>query len=241
VAASPLRWLNRRRLARAALALAALITLPAACFALAGWAGSSIPVNSGWTQPERGVTIMVETNGVHTAIIVPLANAQKDWRRTFPSAALRRPDGQYPTHLAIGWGEREIFLHVAEWSDLKAGTALRIAALGGDPVVRVSHYVRPASGENHRPLTISEAQYARLVAAVEAALPAPAPGTTREILRGSYSDDAYYDALGDYTLTTTCNSWVGEVLAEAGVSMGQWTPFAGGVMKWIPLPDKRTG
>ena len=28
----------------------------------------------------------------------------------------------------------------------------------------------------------------------------------------------------------------GETLAQAGVKMGRWTPFAGGVMKWIPKP-----
>ena len=217
--------------------LVALAGLPALGLPLAGWIGSSIPVNSGWSQPDRGVTIMVETNGVHTGIIVPLVTSQKDWRTSFPSASVPRADGQYATHLAIGWGEREVFTTVAEWSDLKLATVLQIAAGRGEPIMRVSNYVRPAPSENHRPLVISEAQYARLVQAIEAALPAPAPGTTREILRGTYSDDAYYEALGDYTLTTTCNSWVGETLAQAGVKMGRWTPFAGGVMKWIPLPE----
>ena len=231
MAPPPIRWLKR-----SALALAALFALPGLGFPLAGWIGSSIPVNSGWTEPAHGVTIMVETNGVHTGIIVPLVTPQKDWRTTFPSASVPRADGQYATHLAIGWGEREVFMTVAEWSDLKLGTVLLIAAGKGEPIMRVSNYVRPAPSENHRPLTISEAQYARLVEAIEAALPVPAPGATRAILHGTYSDDAYYEALGDYTLTTTCNTWVGETLAQAGLKMGRWTPFAGGVMKWIPRP-----
>ncbi len=228
MAAPPLR--------RIGFAALALLMLPAAGFPLAGWIGSAVPVNSGAAQPQHGVTIMVETNGVHTGIVVPIANAQKDWRSTFPSAALPVRGGQLPTHLAIGWGEREIFLNVPEWSDLSPATALRIAALGGDAVMRVSHYVRPAPSENHRPVTLSEAQYARLVQAIEAALPAPPPGGTREILHGSYSDDAYYLANGSYSLANSCNTWVGEVLAGAGVEMGWWTPFAGGVMKWIPVP-----
>jgi len=222
-------------------AAAAVVALPVAGFPLAAWIGSSIPVNSGWAPPAHGVTIMVETNGVHTGIVVPVATAQKDWRETFPSAAVPRPDGRLPTHLAIGWGEREIFLNVATWDDLDAGTALRIAVLGGDAVVRVGHYVRPAPSESHRPITINEAQYARLVALIEDAMPAPAPGGPREILRGSYSSDAYYTANGHYTLAYSCNSWVGEVLAEAGVKMGWWTPFAGGVTKWIEPPEERPG
>lgn len=222
-------------------AASAVLVLPVIGFPLAAWIGSSIPVNSGWIPPEQGVTIMVETNGVHTGIVVPVTTPQKDWRETFPSAAMPLGQGGLPTHLAIGWGEREIFLDVPTWDDLEAGTALRIAVLGGDAVMRVSHYVRPAPSENHRPITITEAQYARLVTLIEDALPAPAPGGPREILRGSFSADAYYTALGHYTLSQSCNAWVGEVLGEAGVEMGWWTPFAGGVTKWIQAPVEGPG
>ena len=219
------------------MALGGLIALLAIGYPLAGWIGSAIPVNRDWREPATGVTIMVETNGTHTGIIVPIVSPQKDWRETFPSAAQPRADGQYPTHLAIGWGEREVFLHVATWGDLSPATALRIAFTGGDALVRVGHYVRPAPAESYRPVTLTPAQYARLVAAIEAALPAPPPGLPREILRGTYAPDAYYESRGTYTLLHTCNSWVGETLAAAGIKMGWWTPFAGGVMKWIKEPE----
>lgn len=32
----------------------------------------------------------------------------------------------------------------------------------------------------------------------------------------------------------TCNQWTGDMLADAGVPVGWWTPFAGSVMKWVP-------
>lgn len=211
----------------------------AAGFALAAWVGSTIPANAQGPAPRDGITILVETNDVHTGIVVPVLSEVHDWRRTFPSASQPRPDGRLPTHLAIGWGEREVFLNVPTWSDLEISTALRIAVMGGEPLMRVAHYVRPRSGPNHRPVTLSRAQYARLVRAIEAALPTPSPGARREVLRGTYSADAYYEAIGDYTLVTTCNSWVGDVLAEAGVPMGLWTPFAGGVTKWVPIPENR--
>jgi len=226
-----------RRLLRAALALVGALALLAVGYPLAAWVGSSIPETATTERDaDASVQIMVETNGTHTSIVVPIISAAKDWRETFPSAAVPRPDGQMPTHLSIGWGEREVFLNVPTWGDLKVSTALRIATVGGDPLMRVSHYVRPAPGPNHRPVQITPAQYAKLVAAIESALPELAPGETRRILRGTYVDDAYYDAMGSYTLANTCNSWVGDRLAEAGVEMGMWTPFAGGVMKWIPHP-----
>lgn len=108
--------------------------------------------------------------------------------------------------------------------------------MGGDPLMRVSHYVRPAPGPNHRPVVITRKQYERLVSAIERALPRLREGETRTALQGTYADDAYYDSVGSYTLVNTCNTWVGDTLAEAGIAMGMWTPFAGGVMKWIPEP-----
>lgn len=230
-----------RRLLRLLAGVAAVLALLVVGYPLAAWVGSSIP-ESGSTPPPADSTdsieIMVETNGTHTSIVVPIVSDAKDWRESFPSAAMPRPDGLMPTHLSIGWGEREVFLNVPTWGDLEASTALRIATIGGDALVRVSHYVRPGASENHRPLRISMAQYRTLVAAIERVLPEVPPGETREILHGTYVDDAYYDAIGSYTLGNTCNTWVGDTLAEAGVEMGMWTPFAGGVMKWIPLPSE---
>lgn len=229
-----------RGLLRIVAGTVAVLALLAIGYPLAAWVGSSIPESGSAAPPSpdaETVQIMVETNGTHTSIVVPIVSEAKDWRESFPSAALSRPDGRMPTHLSIGWGEREVFLNVPTWGDLEASTALRIATVGGDPLVRVSHYVRPGASENHRPLTISLEQYATLVSAIERVLPEVPPGETREILRGTYVEDAYYDAEGSYSLANTCNTWVGDTLAEAGVEMGMWTPFAGGVMKWIPLPE----
>jgi hypothetical protein len=47
----------------------------------------------------------------------------------------------------------------------------------------------------------------------------------------------FYEAPGAYTVTNTCNQWTSDMLAEAGVRTGWWTPFAGGVMKWVPEPE----
>ncbi|KLE33593.1 hypothetical protein AAW01_01360 [Aurantiacibacter gangjinensis] len=229
------------RAIRAAKFIAAALALVVLGYPLAAWVGSSIPDGRAMAAPAdvaETVEIMVETNGTHTGIIVPIVTSTKDWRETFPSASMPRPDGLMPTHLAIGWGEREVFLEVLTWGDLKPSTALRIATVGGDPIMRVSHYVRPRADENFRPVRISVAQYERLVAAIDGALPSLPEGQTREILRGTFAADAYYEAHGSYTMTNTCNTWVGDTLAEAGVEMGIWTPLAGGVMKWIPEPDE---
>ncbi len=222
-----LRWLGG--------VLGAVLTI-ATLYGVSGWIGSALPRNSDWVEPESGITIMVETNGTHTGIVVPVAAAEQDWRTVFPSAGRPREDGRLPTHLAIGWGEREVFLEVPTWGDLKAATALRIATVGGDSVIRVSRYVRPVPSEYLRPVRLTPAQYRRLARAIEAKLAPAEPNGTREELTGTYGTDSYYEARGTYTMLNNCNSWVGDVLGDAGVEMGRWTPFAGGVMKWIAAP-----
>ena len=130
----------KRIAGRFALGLAALVI----AFLLAAWFGSAIPRNAGWRPQPQGIDIMLETNGVHTAIVMPLVTPQQDWRPLFPATDLAAPDRPY-THLAVSWGEREVFLNTPTWADLSPLTVLRILATGGDGLLHAAHYVRPAS------------------------------------------------------------------------------------------------
>jgi uncharacterized protein (TIGR02117 family) len=196
---------------------------------ISAWIGSSIPRNGNWTEPEQGVEIMVETNGVHTAIVMPIVTPQKDWRSDFPAADLDHPHRDY-THISISWGEREVFLNTPRWADLTFGVALS-AALGGEGLMHVAHYVRPAPSPYHRKLRISQVSYARLVAAIERDIPLP---ELRSAYPGYEDYDIFYGSQGEYHLGNTCNQWTSDRLAEAGIKTGLWTPLAGGVMKWVP-------
>lgn len=222
-----IRFHRPARIARRLFAWAALLV---GIFFLAGWLGSLIPRNADWREAERGVEIMVETNGVHTAIVMPLVTPLKDWREDFPASELAAPHLPY-THLSVSWGERDVFLNTPTWADLSPLTVLRIIGIGGDGLLHVAHYVRPAPGESIRPLRISEAQYARLVSEIEASLP---DRRSRRRYPGYDHYDVFYDAPGRYTALHTCNQWTSNTLAAAGIRTGWWTPFAGGVMKWVP-------
>jgi uncharacterized protein (TIGR02117 family) len=229
VAASAPRLI--RRAARALGVLLAGLLLAFELFALVGWIGSSIPRNRAWREPTQGIEIMVGTNGVHTELVLPLVTPEKDWRADFPASHLA-PSAEPYTHVAVSWGEREVFLNTPTWWDLKPMTVLRIAGLGGDGLLHVSHYVRPAPSDDFRPLRLTREQYRRLVAAIERSL----PQGRRVRYRGYDRWDVFYEAPGRYTIRNTCNQWTSDMLAGAGIRTGWWTPFAGGVMKWVPEP-----
>lgn len=214
------------------------------CFAIAAWVGSSVPRNVGWQQTGNDVEILVETNGVHTALVMPLITPEKDWRAVFSARDLREPLRPY-THIFVSWGERAVFLDTHRWQDISPLTILR-ATTGSGSLLHVAHYVRPAPGNDARPLRLTSAEYQRLVTAIEQSV---APTSPRRHYPGYDSYDVFYDAVGTYWIGRTCNQWTSDMLAIAGVKVGRWTPFSGGVMKWIapvqasisspPIQDRR--
>lgn len=228
------RWLLIRRGLRGA--GAALLAMTLAYF-VAAWIGSAIPRNADWQQPADGVEIMVETNGIHTGIVMPVISEVIDWRTVFPSAAQPTSSGELPTHIAIGWGEEEVFLNVPTWADLRPQTALRILALGGRPIMRVAHYVRPAPSEWHRPVRLRPDEYRRLTADILRQLPPVEPGRERRTYHSFEAGARNYRSLGHYTIFNTCNTWVANRLAASGMRIGWWAPLAGGVMKWVERPE----
>ncbi|HTK71232.1 MAG TPA: DUF2459 domain-containing protein, partial [Croceibacterium sp.] len=126
------------------------------------------------------------------------------------------------------------FLDTPTWWDLRPWTVLRIVGIGGDGVLHVAHYIRPAPADDIRALRVTHGEYARLVAAIDRSL----PRSPRVRYAGYGPQDVFYDAPGHYTVDNTCNQWTSNVLAAAGVKTGGWTPMAGGVMKWVPPPGR---
>jgi uncharacterized protein (TIGR02117 family) len=224
------------KIARFSRAILGWTALAIGLFFLAGWIGSSIPRNSGWREPPASdpaaITVFVETNGVHTALVLPKFTAQKDWSETFPVRDLADPARPY-THLSVSWGERQVFLDTPTWADLSPLTVLHIIGVGGDGLVHVAHYVRPAPADDIRPLRLRPAEYATIVRRIEDLLPHDTLVEPRRRYPGYAAHDVFYDARGRYTAANTCNQWTSDTLAAAGVRTGWWTPFAGGVMKWV--------
>ena len=97
-----------------------------ALFMLAGWIGSVDPAQRRTgASPRDGIEIMVETNGVHTALVMPLVTPQKDWRARLSRRRPAAPDrGPTPTSRSAGASARCSSTRPT-WGDLSPPTALR--------------------------------------------------------------------------------------------------------------------
>ncbi len=188
-----------------------------------------IPANWGWREADRGVTIFVNTNGVHTGIGMPLHNEIMDWRPYVPAEHLRVPArGNY---IIVGYGHRDFYLNTPSWAELSLATAFNAATGLGRTLVHVDHVQDPRESGEQKAITLTADEYRRLVDYIRPRFRLDAEGRTIPVPgRGYYTNDAFYEANGGYSAIMTCNEWTGRALRAAGVRMGLWTPIEQSVM-----------
>lgn len=211
----------------AALGVAGFLSL-LVTYGVAGLLGGAIPANNAWRAPARGVTIFIESNGVHTGIVVPKVAAGIDWRPLARPEHLTDPRYAAYDHLSFGWGERTFYLETPTWADVKLRTVLA-AAVGSDrTMIHLDHVPRPRPTDDVRALVLRPDEYRRLAAYIAGFV---TPGGEHRRGYGPY--DAFYQSRGQYSAVNTCNAWTGQALKRAGVRVGAWTPFPTTVMWWF--------
>jgi uncharacterized protein (TIGR02117 family) len=203
--------------------LGALMAIPA-IYLLAALVGSLLPVNLGWTEPDRGTTVYLANNGVHTDIIMPVSSQGLDWSRLVDrsEAAAPPPDAKW---IAFGVGERAVYLETPRWRDLKLPVAAR-ALTRGERIVHVEWVQSPYYAQ--REIRLRPEEYRRLWAAVRASFSNSRPQRIGH--KGYGRADVFYEGVGHASALSTCNNWTADRLRLAGVTTSLWSPFAQGIV-----------
>lgn len=160
----------------------------------------------------RSQAVHVLSNGWHTAIIVPRADALATGllpeAEDFPEAAF----------LEFGWGDREYY----QSPEAGIGTTLRAALIPTPSVMHVAGWTRLPEPRPDRPVVevgLTEAGFRRMIAAVAATFERPEAGRARPVAPGLYPQSHFYDARGSFHLFNTCNTWTGRMLRAGGVDL----------------------
>ena len=210
--------------------LAFILALPLV-YLLAALILGLVPANVAWREPERGITIFLRTNGVHTWIVVPKTNPIMDWRPYLPAGHLADPRYGAADHVAFGYGNREFYLNTPTWADLSPRTAALALFGSGPTLLHVEHDHQPRADGDTRALRITPAQYSRLADYIRARFQLDAEGRTIPVLGRGYGRwDAFYEANGGYSFVMNCNEWTGRALRHARVRTGLWTPLEQSIM-----------
>jgi uncharacterized protein (TIGR02117 family) len=209
--------------------LALLLAIPL-LYLLGALIGGLIPSNPRWRQPARGITIFVQSNGVHSWISVPTITAGMDWRPLVPARHIREPRyaGDY---VAFGYGNRDFYLNTPAWKDLSVLRALQAILGSGPSLVHVYHERKPLPASGQRPIVLTGDQYRRLSAYIASSFDRDRAGRTIPLISRGYGEsDVFYEGSGSYNGFYTCNQWTGSALRAAGVRVGLWTPFSESIM-----------
>nr|WP_294849709.1 TIGR02117 family protein [uncultured Sphingomonas sp.] len=188
--------------------------------------GALIPVNASWKEPDEGITIYLADNGIHADLILPMRAEGLDWERMFPAHDFQEKPSD-PQWIAIGAGERRVYLETPAWTDITPGT-IWAATTGGDRVMHVEWISAPDYAV--RQIRLTPEQYRRLWVAVRASFVLDADGRPVHIDHpGYWKRDAFYDGVGKTSAIQTCNQWVASRIRLAGVKAPLWAPFTPGI------------
>lgn len=191
---------------------------------------SVIPTSSNISMNTNGVTIFVNSNGLHTDIIVPSKNTVTDWWNFFDKRHFRhkaRPEYEY---LAFGWGDRDFYINTPTEDDFELGTALKALFLPSTSVMHVSVRTKPVETEKCRKIKISKEMYRQLTTYILSSMKRNNKGKPRLIPKRGYTEyDNFYSANGLFHVANTCNNWVNAGLKKTSVTTALWTPFEFGI------------
>ena len=178
------------------------------------------------TNSPKEQTIYILYSPMHTDIVLNLESSKIDWNRLLPEVIQGRKKG----YLGFGWGDKETYLNTPTWEELKISTALKALFFNTPSLLHVGYYS-----------DIHHYQELKEVALTQKQLNSLEQGLRREFskephyeAKGFGRDDAFYASNRSYNAIDTCNTWSGDRLREANISMSYWTPFSFNVVEAFP-------
>ena len=191
---------------------------------------SRIPV--GGEKPlSSDVVIYIKTNGVHTDLVVPIRNEQIDWSKEIKFANTHLTDSTKMKYLAMGWGDKGFYLETPTWAELKFSVAFKAAFALSTTAIHATFYESLPSNDSCKSITISKDQYTRLIKYITTSFQHDRLGHVIPIkTNANYGNaDAFYEAMGSYSMLHTCNTWANNGLKYCGQKACFWTPFDKGI------------
>lgn len=196
-----------------------LRVLALACVLL--FAGCAAPAASMSGEPKTKVVHIVD-HGWHTGI----ALARADLPEGFPALA----DFAAAEQLEFGWGDAEYYpaQDPSVWLGTKAllwptPSVLHVAAIRGDVAASF-----PASTIIRIELSADGLQ--RLSEFIRTEFQLDPQGRPVAVARGLYGDGRFYRARGKFYFPRTCNWWIAEALAAAGIPIEPVTAVTAGAL-----------
>lgn len=190
---------------------------------------SKITTNYG-TNEDLEYEIFIKSNGVHTDIVLPLKSDIINWFEFFSSSDTlsKRDDFLY---ISIGWGDKGFYLDTPTWAELKFSTAF-IAGFGlGNAALHITYYDDIIEDDLTYKIQISKEQYSLIIDTIKNSLQYKDEKPINIKTTAQYGqNDAFYEAIGSYSIFHTCNTWTNSLLKKASLPASFWVAFDDGIL-----------
>lgn len=163
---------------------------------------------------------------MHSDIIIDIDDLDKNWSKLLPRVIKNRQRG----YLSFGWGDRDTYLNTPNWSDLEFYTAIKAIFVNTPSVMHVEYYSRIHRYKYLKEIKITKPQLQK----IEKTILESFGGVPTFTNRGYGYNDKFYDSPYKYNLIHTCNTWTGDTLRDANITMSYWTPISYNVINALP-------
>lgn len=190
-----------------------------------------IPISAEKTTEPKTITIYLLSNRMHTDLVLPTQNDFIDWTtKVSPDDTKGKMRGDW---LAFGWGDKGFYLNTPTWADLKFSTAVKAAFWMSDSAMHTTYLGGSEGYEKIAQLSLTAAQYKRLVSYIDQQFDKDAQGKYIPIPTNAVygTTDAFYEAKSTYNFLYTCNTWADYGLRAAGQKYALWTATDSGIFR----------
>lgn len=175
------------------------------------------------TNKNKSVYILYDE--MHSDIVFNIKDLSQPWAQLLPKLLKEKKEG----YIAFGWGDKETYLHTPTWNDLKTSTALQALFTNTPSLMHVSYYRHLHHFKNLKKIALSKEQQRRLEANIIKSF-----DFKGKYYRGYRDNDLFYTSPYIYNLFNTCNTWTGDTLRDANITVSYWTPFSQNIIHSLP-------
>jgi len=170
-------------------------------------------------------TIYIIYNTMHTDIVLELNKTNQLWDKTLP-IVIQNKTG----YIAFGWGDKETYLNTPTWDKLSISTTLKALFINTPSLMHVSHIANIKHYKNIKKIDVSKEQLETLEKSILKSFNL----ITKQHYKAYKQNDLFYPSTYKYNLFNTCNTWTGDTLRDANISMSYWTPLSQNVVDSLP-------
>ncbi len=169
--------------------------------------------NSFQIKKEKKVYIIYDD--VHSDIAFNLQDISDNWIKNLPILKNKKKG-----YIAFGWGDKETYLNTPTWNDIKISTSLKALFINTPSLMHITYYPSINYFRGVKPIKISSNQNKKIKKSIFKSF-----NFQKNIYNGYGYNDLFYDSPYKYNFIYTCNTWIGDVLREANISISYWTPL----------------